>query len=567
MIADLKKKNDTLYKRKKNLFKKALELSKLCGVAISVVCTDFKNNVSTICTDSRLRFQMEQILEQETKLDKIWHFEYIEDKSARMEGATSSGAPIKLKPIKNLLSVKDLQISCQSQHKRLITKSAKEKFHDLSTSKASPPINNQRLRMNQGQPSLELRCSTNDDTKSPLPVTPLEIPEIHEPQPVEQDLSKTHKKRNFEVSQIMSSMLKKRAKKFDFREKEKFKKKRKLPKNIMGSVISLELTVRSTTKDASNRIETYEGFENYFCQNLFKIVKEHRDHPERFKKLEESSSHYLRCIKKFFIIFHQMVKVIDPGYLDWILMRTLIAYYLGETRSRKVKNLKKLPFDQFIKSVKMFQNTPKNGNKVIEVYLGVYSGFIDPTQPNFDFEEEVFKVKKDYRFNAFKTLYFKKMYLARTLMTERHQNMKKNIKLDPVAQKRFHHKYPYTLVMIIDLGVNLTLDNIHNEMVYCDYVEAMIMSMPRQDGSFVISSMSVCPTEVYIYKIFNQNAKRFEVIKTFMTRFEEQVSNSAAGVSGGGDESTEEFFLRGNEPQAISGRFSFEDIFSQVSKY
>ena len=53
---------DALYKRRRGLVKKAHELSVICGMSISIVCTDFENTCFTFCNDKRLEVDLPPIL-------------------------------------------------------------------------------------------------------------------------------------------------------------------------------------------------------------------------------------------------------------------------------------------------------------------------------------------------------------------------------------------------------------------------------------------------------------------------------------------------------------------------
>ena len=63
-IANDKKRADTLYKRRKGLIKKAYELSVVCGLKISIVCTDFKKTCFTYSNDERLAFDVSEMLSE-----------------------------------------------------------------------------------------------------------------------------------------------------------------------------------------------------------------------------------------------------------------------------------------------------------------------------------------------------------------------------------------------------------------------------------------------------------------------------------------------------------------------
>ena len=69
-IEDDKKRSDTLYKRRKGLVKKAYELSVICGVKISIICTDFEKTCFSYCNDARLSHDLEKVFKDVYK--PIW---------------------------------------------------------------------------------------------------------------------------------------------------------------------------------------------------------------------------------------------------------------------------------------------------------------------------------------------------------------------------------------------------------------------------------------------------------------------------------------------------------------
>ena len=60
-IENSRKRGDTFYNRRKGLIKKAHELSVICGVKISIFCTDYEKNCFTYCNDPKLRIDETKI--------------------------------------------------------------------------------------------------------------------------------------------------------------------------------------------------------------------------------------------------------------------------------------------------------------------------------------------------------------------------------------------------------------------------------------------------------------------------------------------------------------------------
>ena len=61
-IQDDRKRTDTLYKRRRGLIKKVHELSVICRLKISIVCTDFERTCFTYSNDERLDYNLERVL-------------------------------------------------------------------------------------------------------------------------------------------------------------------------------------------------------------------------------------------------------------------------------------------------------------------------------------------------------------------------------------------------------------------------------------------------------------------------------------------------------------------------
>ena len=66
-IQDDRKRSDTLYKRRKGLVKKAYEISVMCGLKVSLFCTDFGKTCFSFCNDERLELDTEKLFKSTCK--------------------------------------------------------------------------------------------------------------------------------------------------------------------------------------------------------------------------------------------------------------------------------------------------------------------------------------------------------------------------------------------------------------------------------------------------------------------------------------------------------------------
>ena len=202
-------------------------------------------------------------------------------------------------------------------------------------------------------------------------------------------------------------------------------------------------------------------------------------------------------------------------------MRNLVAMYLKKSSYKKTKSIKSIPFSEFILSIKQFMNHPNTGNKIIEVYIQIYIHQIDPKTKNFRFLEQTKKIKKTKKFNSFKKIYLKNLIMGRTVTSLKYKEYIQDIYMDAKIQKRFLTKYPYSLSMILDLGINITMDSIYNSVLYLGYLDGFVKSVKLKDRQFMVTSMSSRPSEVFVFKMFQRDQKIIEMVERFIKRFEE----------------------------------------------
>jgi MADS-box transcription factor len=67
-IGDERKRQVTYYKRRKGLFKKAIELAKLCSVNVFLGIVDKKGNFSFFCSGNIMKQHLEKYLKNEAKI-------------------------------------------------------------------------------------------------------------------------------------------------------------------------------------------------------------------------------------------------------------------------------------------------------------------------------------------------------------------------------------------------------------------------------------------------------------------------------------------------------------------
>lgn len=67
-IGNERKRQVTYYKRRKGLFKKAIELAKLCSVHVFLGIVDKKGNFSLFCSGTLMRQYLEKFLKNEAKI-------------------------------------------------------------------------------------------------------------------------------------------------------------------------------------------------------------------------------------------------------------------------------------------------------------------------------------------------------------------------------------------------------------------------------------------------------------------------------------------------------------------
>ena len=370
-IEDDRKRSDTLYKRRRGLIKKAHELSVICGLKISIVCTDFERTCFSFSNDERLDYNLERVLGSINKPVWLTRFFPEDYPFSSVKGETKE---------KVLFGRKIDEIEANESKKTSTT-------IDLPTTPTQFSSGKESLLSKRGLPDLLTTTS----------------------------ISQQEQQDNLDF--------------LAFQKRLKIDKKEELdrtsidletPENLHSKSFFFNLNPKFLK---SNGQIPREEFEDHLVVSLRKTIDE-------LKRDDDLINHYLKidptCFEKletFRTEINQMTlsKMI---YLDCLFLRYFIAFYFSTEAKQPFDRLKKIPPAQIFKVISQVKSVEID--KINEIFLMVLLAKIKPKR-NFDFLEEASKIEFCSKLYSIKRVHVKRMMVGKVSSEGKNNKMKTQV--------------------------------------------------------------------------------------------------------------------------------------------
>ena len=348
-IQDDRKRSDTLYKRRKGLVKKAHELSVICGLKISIFCTDFDKTSFSFCNDERLAVDTEELFSSINK--PIWMTRF-------------SPTDYPFKSVKGEIKEKLLfgkKVSPLSESSK--TDSIKNDQDQLEAQENIPSLLTKRECFEKGcwKDSLQTTRQGSEEAEDRIEKK-LKIP------PIGLNLGISPTKGGGESLKINPN----------------FKNSKLIFKDTVDDYLALSVKMMMRKLKADPR----------------KIDALFKADPDCFNKFERFNEYILEKIKgtKFFT--------------DYLIIKSFTCMYFSRFHTAPMHKMLSIPTKEFLSLISDFDLLDTKVDKVNEVLLHIVCDRIKPNR-NFKFSIEVQKIGFCSKLYSFKTLSARKMALGK----------------------------------------------------------------------------------------------------------------------------------------------------------
>ena len=388
-IQDPKKRGDTFYNRRRGLVKKAHELSVVCGVKISLICTDFEKTCFTFCNDPRLSIDHSSILGGLAKPISVTRFKE-QDYPFKQINQNLKQKLVYGKVIGEHLGclggIRDEERGCRARKNYRMSEIAeflgkRSMSHEGLGGGPSSSIHSSGSR-NGSHCSNHTKEVVSDAAKNPEKRLKTENPKI---------LISSKKSQNSPTSA----------------NKPPLKHPSLLPIHHIDPQkhpypLSIG-TLNFTQKLTPSNLEQFQIF------NLTQILEELKQNPSLRDQLVQISPKVFETLQTFQTFIKKKLYS-ARSMLEWVILRNMIAAYFQNGHDiESLSNVRSIPVKEVLKVLEKIEELVIQ--KVNEVFMRVVFGKLRPAR-NFNFLAEVEKVS-----NYNTLLSFKKVHLRKTLIT------------------------------------------------------------------------------------------------------------------------------------------------------
>ena len=168
----------------------------------------------------------------------------------------------------------------------------------------------------------------------------------------------------------------------------------------------------------------------------------------------------------------------------------MICYYLTRRKLKKAEPLKRIPLLELVKAIKLFITGVEE--KVVEIMMKIFVERLIPDQ-NFSITREIDLISHTKRLDAFRQVHLMRMIRGRSIMKSDFNHMIMDIKVSQAKQAYFYRKYSNVGKLMINMGVELSLDEVFLLKTFYKLQTKVFSCIPHFDLKNVLSFLCQKP--------------------------------------------------------------------------